>query len=282
MARYRKVDTRIWNDLKYNHLSDDAKLVFVLLLTHQHLTPIGAMRATKSGLAAELHWNVEKFETCFSEIISLGMARYDEAASFLWLPNFLKYNRPESPNVVRSWDHLLDYLPECDLKNILIESISIHVATMSESFTDALPLVFRKTIPNQEQEQEQDHKQEQEKEIARGDASAISNFSLSQSKKYKFKNEFYDQAKEILEFLNIKADKAFEPTPENLNPIIRRLSSGESLLVCRQVIIKKTSQWCEVDKMLPNLNPDTLFGEKFSRYKGELVLPKEGACDEAR
>ena len=196
-----KYNFNVWNDFKYNHLSDNAKLVFVLLLTHQHLTPIGAMRATKSGLAAELHWDLEKFQACFSEIISLGMAKYDELASFLWLPNFLKYNRPESPNVVRSWDHLLDYLPECELKNILIESISAYVATMSESFIDALPLVFRKPISNQEQEQE--HKQKQEKEIARDDVSAISKVSLSNSKKSKIKNEYYDQALELLEFLNI-------------------------------------------------------------------------------
>ncbi len=280
MARYRKIDTRIWNDFKYNHLSDNAKLVFVLLLTHQHLTPIGAMRATKSGLAAELHWDLEKFQTCFNEIISLGMARYDELASFLWLPNFLKYNRPESPNVVRSWDHLLDYLPECEHKNLLIESISAYVATMSESFIDALPVAFRKAISNQEQEQE--HKQKQEKEIARDDVWAISRFSHSNIKKIKIKNEYYDQALELLKFLNAKADKAFEPTSENLNPIMQRLNSGESLVVCRQVIVRKTKQWAAVEKMSPSLNPETLFGEKFSRYKGELVLPKDGAQNDVK
>ena len=196
------------------------------------------------------------------------------------MPNFLKYNRPESPNVVRSWDHLLDYLPECELKNILIESISAYVATMSESFIDALPLVFRKPISNQEQEQE--HKQKQEKEIARDDVSAISKVSLSNSKKSKIKNEYYDQALELLEFLNIKADKAFEPTSENLNPIMQRLSAGESLVVCRQVIVRKTKQWATVEKMSPSLNPETLFGEKFSRYKGELVLPKDGAQNDVK
>jgi hypothetical protein len=56
MARYRKIDPRIWNDQKFRELSDDAKIVFFLLLTHPHMTALGAMRATVAGLAAELGW----------------------------------------------------------------------------------------------------------------------------------------------------------------------------------------------------------------------------------
>lgn len=33
MARYRKIDPRIWNDAKFSHLSNDAKLLFIYLLT---------------------------------------------------------------------------------------------------------------------------------------------------------------------------------------------------------------------------------------------------------
>jgi hypothetical protein len=54
MARYRKIDPRIWNDAKFRALLDDAKFVFMLLLTHPHMTALGAMRATLAGSAAEL------------------------------------------------------------------------------------------------------------------------------------------------------------------------------------------------------------------------------------
>ena len=52
MSRYRKVDTRIWNDAKFNSLSEKRKLVFFFLLTHPNLKMIGGMRATVPGLAA--------------------------------------------------------------------------------------------------------------------------------------------------------------------------------------------------------------------------------------
>ena len=62
MARYRKIETRIWNDQKFNELSDDGKLLLLMLLTHPHLTSIGAMRATLPGLASELHWSLERLQ----------------------------------------------------------------------------------------------------------------------------------------------------------------------------------------------------------------------------
>ena len=33
MARFRKIDDRIWNDRKFRELNDQAKLAFILLLT---------------------------------------------------------------------------------------------------------------------------------------------------------------------------------------------------------------------------------------------------------
>ena len=46
MGRYRKIDTRTWNDQKFNELSDYGKLVFFLLLSHPHLTSIKSNELT--------------------------------------------------------------------------------------------------------------------------------------------------------------------------------------------------------------------------------------------
>jgi hypothetical protein len=97
MARFRKISSRIWNDGKFRALSDDAKLIFLLLLTHPHMTALGAMRATVAGLAAELQWAEKRFHRGFTEILERRMVRYNEGSSLIWLPNFLKYNPPENP-----------------------------------------------------------------------------------------------------------------------------------------------------------------------------------------
>jgi len=159
MAKYRKIDPRIWNDQKFRELSDSGKLTFFFLLTHPHMTSLGAMRATVPGLASELGWKEKAFAEAFQEASSKGMVKHDPKACFVWLPNFLKYNRPESPNVIKSWTASLDYLPECELKNELILQVKSFAGSLPKAFTKALPEGFRKTMPNQEQEQEQEQEQ---------------------------------------------------------------------------------------------------------------------------
>lgn len=162
--KYRKVDPRIWNDAKFMALSHHAKLVFFMLLTHPHLTMVGAMRGSVVGLAAELNVSVDVFD----EILNIKLAEYDASACFIWLPNFIKYNVPESPNVVRAWGSAFDLLPECELKNKVFQTLASYAEGLGkgfaeafrEAFTEASPKALAKTSPNQEQEQEQEQKEE--------------------------------------------------------------------------------------------------------------------------
>ena len=73
MGRYRKIDPRIWNDEKFRSLSDRGKLAFFFVLTHPHMTPIGAMRASIPGMAAEIGWPEKAFREAFREALSKGM-----------------------------------------------------------------------------------------------------------------------------------------------------------------------------------------------------------------
>lgn len=154
MARFRKIDTRIWNDEKFRALSDDGQLIFLFVLTHPHMTSLGAMRATLAGLAAEKGWTETRFKKGFAEPFRKGMVNYDERASFVWVKNFLRYNAPENPNVVKSWATSLDLLPECPMKTQLIQSCKEYAKGLPKGFAEGLPEPFRKGMPNQEPEPE--------------------------------------------------------------------------------------------------------------------------------
>lgn len=159
MARYRKIDPRIWNDGKFRDMSDNGKLVFLFLLTHPHMTALGAMRATVAGLAEELGWCVEAFRKAFHEALLKGMAEHDAKACLIALPNFIRYNSPESPNVVKAWANSLDLLPECGLKTRVTSRAKAFAEALPEAFAKALPEAFAKGMPYQEQEQEQEQEQ---------------------------------------------------------------------------------------------------------------------------
>lgn len=80
------------------------------------------------------------------------------------------------------------------------------------------------------------------------------------------------QAREILEFLNAKTGKAYQPVDANLDLVVARLREGATPAQCRQVIAKKAREWLGDEKMAEFLRPATLFNRtKFAQYVGELV-----------
>jgi len=150
---YRKVATEIWGDKKFKALSNDAKLAFLFILTHPYQTSLGAMRHSFEGLTKELAGVDTK---AFAELLSAGMVKYDDDACFIWLPNFLEYNKPDNPNVVKSWGRPLGLLPECELKSKLISHVITFLKGFSEPFQKGLPDCFGNGMAIQEQEQEQE------------------------------------------------------------------------------------------------------------------------------
>lgn len=172
MARYRKIDVRMWNDRKFRELSDNGKLAFILLLTHPDTTQIGTIRTRVSNLADELGWQRDAMSHAIQEVTLNGMIDADEKAGLMVINNFLKYNAPSSPNAFKSWCELIDLMPECDL-------LDKHVARL-KTFVDGLSVGMRNAIPNdlidaikdamsrtngqpcRTQEQDQDQEQEQE------------------------------------------------------------------------------------------------------------------------
>lgn len=118
MGRYRKIDVRIWNDAKFRKLDNLAKLVFFLLLTHPNMSLIGTLRGSKESLAYEIGVTPDAMAHAMTDVIDHGMAHVDEMG-LIFIPNFLKYNAPTSPQSLKNWDDIIENLPECDLKTVV-------------------------------------------------------------------------------------------------------------------------------------------------------------------
>jgi hypothetical protein len=154
----------MWNDAKFRTLPDRGRLAFIFVLTHPHLTALGAMRATYAGLAAELGWPPGTFRKALGEAVRLGMVEVSEAAAYIGLPRFLRYNEPEGPNSVRkAWPAALDLIPECAEKRRLIARCAEYLDGKSDAFRDAIGDALRHAfaMPSPIQEQEQEREQEQ-------------------------------------------------------------------------------------------------------------------------
>jgi len=139
--RYRKIDPRIWNDYKFNQLSTTGQFLFLYLLTHSNLTSIGLLKVKKEALAHERDWNKEAFFLGFDLASQLGLLEYDECG-LICLPNFIKYNEPESLTVVKSWRKARDYIPECPLFYKHVSRLKKYCENRGKNFVDAFYCAF--------------------------------------------------------------------------------------------------------------------------------------------
>lgn len=172
MARYRKIDTRIWNDRKFRELDDKSKLAFFLVLTHPDTNQLGMLRSRSVALAMELGWHPDVMSDAILTLCRMDMLMVDDKAGFIFIPNFLKYNPPNGPNAVKGWAGLIDLMPECDLLRRALVYLKPTIFGLSEGVRSAIPddvknaicyaiqdgITDDKEMPSciQEQEQEQD------------------------------------------------------------------------------------------------------------------------------
>lgn len=118
MSRYRRVDTRTWNDEKFRSLTQAGRFLWLYLLTSPQTTAVpGLIALGRAQLAEELEWTQRKVDAAFSELQRLGMAQADWTARLVWLPRAAEHNQPESPSVVKAWAAQLRELPECELRS---------------------------------------------------------------------------------------------------------------------------------------------------------------------
>lgn len=157
MSIYRKIDTRIWNDAKFRSLSPNGKLAFLFILTNLNMTALGAMRATVEGLSAELRVPAEAFREVFGEAFQEGYAEgsekvvgnlvvFDPEACCLFVPNFVRYQAAESPNVIKAWAKTLEYIPECRLKTLAVSSVKAYVEGLGLGFRKAFAEAFGEAL----------------------------------------------------------------------------------------------------------------------------------------
>lgn len=146
---YRIVHCRMWRrGGSFRRLSGpktpNAQHLWLYLLTGDATVSIpGVIPIERESLAARLGWKAGKaFDRCVEEISVLAMAEFDWAAGLVWCPSAFSYNRPQSPNVVKSWGKAFDVLPECQLKTVIWEAIRDYCDELGEAFAKAFAEAF--------------------------------------------------------------------------------------------------------------------------------------------
>lgn len=176
MSRYRKIDTRTFADAKFRELSKPqpcGQYLWLWLLSGPATCAIPGVLYGRGrrGMAELLDWPDGAFAKAFQEVLDKGMV---EAAAdgvpLFFIPNAIKYNAPQSPNVILSWAATWNEIPECILKNKIREVFKAFVKGLDKDSGKAFQKAFEKACPktmaNQEQEQEQEAGTEENQKLS--------------------------------------------------------------------------------------------------------------------
>lgn len=146
MSLYSKVTRRMWHDAKFRELSaapPNGQTLWLYLLTGPHNGRVpGLFVSGEAAMAEALGWDLEGFREAFREVSAKGMAKADWKARLVWLPKAIVHNEPASPNVILGWRHVVQDMPECELKTAAIEGLSQHIDTMGKAFGKAFAKAF--------------------------------------------------------------------------------------------------------------------------------------------
>lgn len=250
--RYQKIHAQIWHDEKFISLSDDAKFLFLYILTSPHNNAIGVYVLPLQYAAADLGWPEKRLREPFRELLAEGLILYDERVKLICVKNQLKHNPLENENQTKSAVKVFRALPKSSLYSHILE-------LLTKPFHKLLRELLGELYA--------------EPGTSTGTGISTSTKDILSGKEEKTP----DHVPEIIAYLNQVLGTDYKPTSRKTRELIQaRLLEGFTVRDFRAVIDRKAQKWRGDPKMAEYLRPITLFGPKFESYLNEKEA-KDGA-----
>lgn len=112
MRDYGKIHNGFWTGETLKGLSGDAKLLAAYLLSSPHTNMIGCFRLPDAYACDDLEWTSERLRNGFETLSQAGFVRYDARTKWVWIVNFLSFNKPENPNQWKAAAKLTASIPD--------------------------------------------------------------------------------------------------------------------------------------------------------------------------
>lgn len=152
MAKFRKIDPRIWNDEKFQTLPPADKLLAVYCLTAQ-ANRIGIFKFSVALASEDLGIPSEEVRERLDRVCHTLFWRLDAIRRVLYFPTWWKYNNPGSPKTLAGILSDVHDVPQTPL----LEEFKQNTTYLPDSLCHTLCDFFAKGMASQEQEQEQEY-----------------------------------------------------------------------------------------------------------------------------
>ena len=245
---YQKIDVKIWRDEKFINLSEDAKSLFLYILTSPHSNSLGLYVLPKGYIIEDMKWSPKRLDKPLMELLDKQLIQYDEAVRMVFIKNQLKHRPLVNPRQVIGAANILKALPKTPLFAGLKERLDKPLYKPLIKLLDKpLPKLNSKHITINK-----DINTNKEKEIHCPEE----------------KTQEPIPFEEIISDLNTKAKKSFKHTTQATRNFIKaRWNEGYRIEDFKKVNTHQVKVWGPDPAMRQYLRPETLYCAKhFDSY----------------
>jgi len=301
MREFAKISPQIWTSemgRKIKSLGLEARVISFYLSSNPSAHMTGVYYIPIVLIAHEAGISIEKTTNALDSLCQIGYCTYDYDQEYVWVHDMgvdqvcsqLKSN----DNRVAAINTHYALLPRLSfLQDFYNKYARLFLLKNCHDFITPLQAPSD-TLRSNEKEKDNDKEIENEnknekKSILSGKPDIAFEKQISSIKKSDEKAQeridttlLYEQAKEVLEFLNKKAKRKFRFEEYNLKLIVAKLRSGVGVDDCRAMIVRKYNDWKGTD-MMKYFRPATLFNPgKFEQYIGDCVIEDDDIEDSSR
>jgi uncharacterized phage protein (TIGR02220 family) len=262
---FRKVHPQVWSSPSVRSLSEDARLLWLYLLTCPHGASMGFYYLPLSYAAYDVQFGMDRLAKALKELCERKMAAYDQETSVALVLQYLKYNPiRRGPHDIGAKNHISE-IPATPLFRTFLECLK-------EYSPDAVETIAEVEVRVKDIEGGSAKQPETSigtgLELYEGSTQVQPEYNSS-SKRGRPKTEVETKTEEVLEYLNQARglQGRYRFTSAKGSGLEERLRKGVTVSECRLVIDHAISKWLGDERMESYIRPSTLFGaKKFDSY----------------
>lgn len=121
---FSKVAPAIWRSRRFRQLDGDARLCHLYLITCDHQSSAGCFRLPDAYAAADLAWDLARFEVARTQIVNAGLVAHDELTEEVFVHGWFRFSPPMNDKHSLGTDRLISNIESERLRDLVKEEFS--------------------------------------------------------------------------------------------------------------------------------------------------------------
>ena len=121
---YARLPRTIWDEVRFRGLTEQGRLLYLLLRTGPSSWSCGLYRTTVMGLAGDLNWSLDRTESRLEEVTATGLVEWDPEARVVFVPAAVTDFPPMNPKMVSGWILTAEQIPPSRLVRRWAETVA--------------------------------------------------------------------------------------------------------------------------------------------------------------